>query len=81
MMMENIVELEIIYVLSPFSFMVVFSKAFTEKAIAIIIIPNWLSQHWHNQILSLATAVLEIKPKESNLRLTHKPSTMHLLSS
>ena len=44
----------------------VLSKAFRKKTRAIIIIPNWPSQHWYPLVLSLATAVLEIKPQESN---------------
>ena len=69
------------YKFPPFSLVgKVLSKAFKEKTRATIIIANWPSQHWYPRILSLATAILDIKPRGSNLRLTHKPSTMHPLS-
>ena len=41
------------------------------------IIPNWLLVPWD---VIQATFVLEIKPQESNLHLTHKPLAMHPLS-
>ena len=44
----------------------VLSKALGKKTRVIIIIPNWPSQYWYPLILSLATAVLEIKLQESN---------------
>ena len=41
------------------------------------IIPNWLLVPWD---VIQATFVLEIKPQESNLHLTHKPLAMYPLS-
>ena len=58
----------------------VLSKVFRAKTKAIIVIPNWPSQHWYPGILSLATALLEINPQLSNLCLTRKPLEMHPLS-
>ena len=43
------------YTFPPFILMgKVLSKAFREKTKAIIIIPNWPSQHWYRRILSLS---------------------------
>ena len=64
-----------------FLLLVLLGKVFTEKTIAIIIIPNWPSKHWYPRILSLATTVLKIKSQESNLYLTHKPSVIHPLTN
>ena len=55
----------------------VLPKVFSIKSITIIIIPNWLLVPWD---LIQATFVLEIKPQESNLPLTHKPLAMYPLS-
>ena len=69
------------YIFPPFSFIgKVLAKISREKTRAIIILPDWSSQHRYPRIKRMAKQVMEIKPQINNLQLAHNNSAVHPLN-
>ena len=69
------------YIFPPFSLIgKVLAKISREQTRAILVLPDWPSQHWYPRLKKMAVQMIEIKPRTNNLQLAHNNAAVHPLS-